>query len=152
MPRDWWELLETFQRHRVRYLLIGGHAVSAHGSPRATEDIDLWVDRTLANGKRLHAALVEFGLGSFAPKAEEILDPDTFWQFGRKPLRVDILTNIPAVSFRTAWPRRAVARMDGLEIPVLGLDDLIANKRAAGRAKDFADVEMLVAFRRRRPR
>lgn len=147
LPPDWSELLATLTRHRVRFLLVGGHAVSAHGTPRTTEDMDLLVDRTLANGKRLRAALIEFGLGSFAPSAEEILEPDTLWQFGRKPLRVDILTHIPAVSFEGAWRRRVTVDLGGIGIPVLGLDDLIANKRAAGRAKDRADAEMLEAVR-----
>jgi predicted nucleotidyltransferase len=147
MPRDWWELLATLQRHRVRYLLIGGHAVSAHGTPRTTEDMDLLVERTLANGRRLRAALIEFGLGSLAPRAEEILETDTFWQFGRKPLRIDILTHIPAVTFASAWKRRVVVQVDDVEVPVLGLDDLIANKRAAGRAKDHVDADMLEAVR-----
>ncbi len=147
MPRDWSDLLATLARHRVRYLLIGGHAVSVHGTPRTTEDMDLLVDRTLANGKKLRAALLDFGLGSFAPSAEEILEPDTFWQFGRKPLRVDILTHIPAVTFATAWRRRIQVSIDGTEVSILGLEDLIANKRAAGRTKDVADAEMLEAVR-----
>ncbi len=120
MPPDWWELLETLQRHRVRYLLIGGHAVSVHGTPRTTEDMDLTVAQTRANGVRLRAALIEFGLGSFAPQAAEILEPDMFWRF------------------------------PGLDVPVLGLDDLLANKRAAGRPKDLADVDALEAARARR--
>ena len=121
MPRDWSELLATLARHRVRFLVVGGHAVSAHGRPRTTEDMDLLVERTLTNGKRLRAALVDFGLGSFAPRAEEILEPDTFWQFGRRPLRVDILTHIPAVSFEGAWRRRVTVDLGGIGIPVLGL-------------------------------
>ena len=143
MPRDWLELLRSFQKHRVRYLLIGGHAVSVHASPRLTEDMDVLVEATLPNGKRLHAALREFGLGSFAPRAEEVLEHDVFWQFGRKPLRVDVLTHIPAVVFGLAWRRRTLARLGDVDVPVIGIDDLIANKRASGRPKDLADVAAL---------
>lgn len=109
--------------------------------------MDLLVERSLANGKRLQTALTEFGFGSLAPRPEQILEPDTFWQFGRKPLRVDVLTHIPAVTFASAWKRRVKVTLGELEVPVLGLDDLIANKRAAGRTKDVADAEMLEAVR-----
>lgn len=148
MHADWWELLRTLSKHRVRYLLIGGHAVSVHATPRNTEDMDILVEQTPSNGTRLHAALVEFGLGSFAPRPEEILEHDVFWQFGRKPVRIDILTQIPAVAFGPAWKRRAIARFAQLEVPILGIEDLIANKRAAGRPKDLADVASLEAAMR----
>jgi hypothetical protein len=150
MPPDWWELLRVLQSNRVRFLLIGGHAVSVHSTPRLTEDLDILVQATLANGRRLHAALVEFGFGSLAPAPEEILDEDVFWQFGRKPLRVDVLTHIPAVVFADAWKRRVAVRFADFEIPVIGLDDLIANKRASGRPKDLADVTSLETARARR--
>lgn len=91
MPPDWWDLLRRLQEHRVRYLVIGGHAVSVHASPRLTEDLDILVEPTLTNGKRLRAALLDFGLGSVAPRAQELLEHDAFWQFGRKPLRIDVL-------------------------------------------------------------
>lgn len=149
MPRDWWELIRVLQFHRVRYLLVGGHAVSVHASPRLTEDLDILVQPTLANGRRLHAALVDFGFGSLAPRPEEILDPDVFWQFGRKPLRIDVLTHIPDVVFADAWRRRVSARFVDIEVPVIGLDDLIANKRASGRPKDWADVAALESVRDR---
>ena len=148
MHTDWWDVLRTLNEHGVRYLLIGGHAVSVHASPRYTEDLDILVEPTRANGVRLHRALVAFGLGSFAPAPDELVR-GPFWQFGRKPVRIDVLTEIPAVEFRTAWRRRAEARFGDLVVPILGHLDLIANKRAAGRAKDLADVEALERALRR---
>lgn len=143
MPPDWWDLLRRLQEHRVRYLVIGGHAVSVHASPRLTEDLDILVEPTLTNGKRLRAALLDFGLGSFAPRAQELLGHDAFWQFGRKPLRIDVLTHVPAVVFAAAWKRRGTARFGDVDVAVIGIEDLIANKRASGRPKDLVDVEAL---------
>lgn len=141
---DWLDLLRCLSKHRVRFLMIGGHAVSLHSEPRYTEDLDLFVEATLANGRRLQSALVEFGLGAVAPKPEELATPGPFWMFGRKPVRIDLLTEIPAVAFRGAWKRRLELEIDGIVLPVIGRKDLIANKRSAGRAKDLADVESLL--------
>lgn len=144
---DWLDLLRCLVKHQVRFLMIGGHAVSLHSEPRYTEDLDLFVEATLANGRRLRKALVEFGLGNVAPKPEELAKPGPFWMFGRKPIRIDLLTEIPAVSsFRAAWKGRVEVDIDGILVPVIGREDLIANKRGAGRAKDLADVESLVRF------
>jgi hypothetical protein len=142
MHTDWWDVLRTLNDHGVRYLLIGGHAVSVHSAPRYTEDLDILVEPTRANGARLHRALVAFGLGSFAPRADELVR-GPFWQFGRKPVRIDVLTEIPAIDFRKAWARRVEARYGDLLVPILGRADLIANKRAAGRPKDLVDAEAL---------
>jgi hypothetical protein len=149
MLSDWIELCRSFNAHRVEYLLIGGQAVIAHGYPRLTKDMDLWVRPSRDNGLRVLSALADFGtpLPEFAP--ERFADPNTLIMLGRNPFRVDILTEIPGVAFDAAWVRRCSVTLDGQQIPLIDIEDLIANKIAVGRLQDLADVEALRAVRAR---
>jgi hypothetical protein len=149
MLSDWIELCRLFNDHHVEYLLVGGQAVIAHGYPRLTKDMDLWVRPTQDNGARVLAALTDFGtpMSDFEP--ERFTDPKTLLMLGRNPFRVDILTDIPGVAFGAAWERRTSVTLDGQQIPLIDLEDLIANKLAVGRLQDLADVEALQAARLR---
>jgi hypothetical protein len=104
LNRDWSEFLSVLISRHVRFVLIGGHAVAGHGEPRLTEDLDVFVEPTLQNARRLHDALCDFGFGSVAPPAETLAQPDKVFMLGRKPWRIDILTSISAVSFRRRGP------------------------------------------------
>jgi len=145
--RDWSEFLSLLISHRVRFVLVGGHAVAGHGEPRLTEDLDVLIDRTRANARRLRTALVAFGFGDSLPTAEEIVRPGRIWMLGRKPWRIDILTDIDGVDFRRVWKGRVYADFEAGPLPVIGLDELITNKKASGRPKDLADVANLIALR-----
>ena len=147
MLSDWIELCRSFNDHRVEYLLVGGQAVIAHGYPRLTKDMDLWVRPTKENGVRVLAALADFGtpMPEFGP--EGFTDPNTLLMLGRNPFRVDILTAIPGVEFGLAWERRSSVTLDGQPIPLIDIEDLIANKLAVGRLQDLADVEALQAVK-----
>lgn len=151
---DWYDFLCALEDHRVRYLVVGGHAVSTHGEPRFTKDLEILVEPTRTNGSKLHAALVSFGLGAVAPAAEELSAPGPVWVFGRPPVRIDVMTEILGVSFAAAWRGRVVLRLDDRRTTsVLGRRQLITTKRAAGRPQDLADLAMLEAMptpRRRR--
>jgi hypothetical protein len=94
LNRDWTEFLRLLISRRVKFLLIGGHAVAGHGEPRLTEDLDVFVDRSAENAKRLREALVDFGFGSVAPPSKELSRPHKVFMLGRKPWRIDILTSI----------------------------------------------------------
>jgi len=122
---------------------VGGHAVAGHGEPRLTEDLDVFVDPTLANAKRLRAALSDFGFGVVAPLATELARPNRIFMLGRKPWRIDILTGIDGVTFREAWATRVEATFVAAPLFVIGRDALVKNKRAAGRPKDLLDVAIL---------
>lgn len=145
---DWRDFLITLIDRKVRFLVIGGHAVAVHGEPRFTKDLDVWVDPTLVNARRLHDALVDFGLGSFTPKPEELAEVGPFWMFGRPPGRIDILTEVLGLpSFRSAWSRRTSVQLDKVrKIPLLGRDDLLSAKRAAARPQDLADAASIELF------
>jgi hypothetical protein len=145
LNRDWTEFLCLLISRRVRFLLIGGHAVAGHGEPRLTEDLDVFVARDPANANRLREALMDFGFGSVAPQSKELSRPRKVFMLGRKPWRIDILTSIDGVSFERAWASRVRARFVATPLYVIGRDMLIKNKRAAGRDKDLRDVALLEA-------
>lgn len=145
LNRDWNEFLCALIAHRVRFVMIGGHAVAAHGEPRLTEDLDVFVEPAPPNARRLRAALVEFGFGAAAPPVELLAARDKVFMLGRKPWRIDILTGIDGVTFREAWNSRVEAEFQVSPLFVIGRSALIKNKRAAGRAKDLVDAARLEA-------
>jgi predicted nucleotidyltransferase len=143
MLADWIELCALLSAHGVEFLLVGGQAVIAHGYPRLTKDMALWVRPTAENGAKVLAALAEFGAGPEALRAEQFEDPRTLLMLGRDPFRIDILTDIPGVTFDGAWERRIQVTLDGVVVPTIGKMDLITNKRTVGRPQDLADVSEL---------
>ena len=155
LNRDWNEFLCALIARRVRFLMIGGHAVAAHGEARLTEDLDVFVEPTQANARRLRDALIDFGFGSAAPSTAVLARRDKVFMLGHKPWRIDILTGIDGVSFREAWSGRVRAEFAMEPLYVIGRDALIKNKRAAARDKDLLDVARLEALApptARRPR
>lgn len=152
---DWREFLCALIDHRVRFLLVGGLAVAAHAEPRFTKDLDVLVEATVANGRRLRAALADFGFGVVAPDPRELAAPGPGWLLGRVPKRIDILTQISGVSFRRAWATRVYATLDAQRrLPIIGRAELIRAKLAAGRPQDLADADALMKFDKeeRKPR
>ena len=145
MLPDWVELCRLFAAHGVDYLLVGGQAVIAHGYPRLTRDLDLWVRPTRENGRRILKALAAFGT-PLSLDAERFTRPETLLMLGEDPFRVDILTDIPGVDFESAWSRRTSVILDDETVPMIAKADLIANKKAVGRLQDLADVEVLEAI------
>ncbi len=152
MLKDQKELLSVFNAHRVEYLVVGGHAVNAHGVPRTTKDLDLFVRPVAGNSERVFAALSSFGAPLTGLTEADFRDhPQQIVQVGVEPSRVDILQDIGGVSFETAWRNRIQGRIDSEIIaPFISRDDLIACKKSVGRARDLADVEELLAVERLR--
>ena len=145
-PPDFKELLSVFNSRKIRYLLIGGYAVSLHAQPRATKDLDLLVSPDAENVRALYAGLAEFGAPLEGVTPEDFMEPDTFFRMGAPPLMVDILPAIQGVDFETAWGRRAEIEIDpesGLKAAVISRSDLIAAKLAAARPQDMIDVAAL---------
>ena len=141
---DWKEFLALLNSHRVRYLLVGAHALAVHGNPRYTGDLDVWVAPTAANAKRVYRALVEFGFGGVRGlTVEDFERPEHVVMLGTPPVRIDLLTSISGVAFTSAWKRRVRAEYVGVAVTVLARADLVKNKRAAGRPKDLADLDTL---------
>jgi hypothetical protein len=140
---DFRDILSEFCAAQVEFLLVGAYALAAHGLPRATGDIDLWVRPSRENGERVMMALARFGTPLAEVTAADFATPGIVFQIGVAPRRVDILTAIDAVGFDEAWAARLEVAIEGLEINVIGRDHLLHNKRAAGRPKDLADVSWL---------
>ena len=144
LPPDFREFFQFLNANQVEYLLVGGYAVGYYGYPRATVDIDVWVAVSPENARRVLAALEQFGFGSGTGASLDLLDrPGKVVRMGVSPLRIEIQTQISGVSFGACYPRRVMAELDGIAVPLISLDDLKANKRAAGRHKDLNDIENL---------
>jgi hypothetical protein len=143
LQSDWIALLREFNAAGVEYMVIGAAAVAFHGTPRASADFDVWVRPSPENARAAYRALAKFGAPMDQVTLADFEHDDIVWQLGVEPLRIDVLTGIEGVTFDEAWPRRATAKLDGLSVPVISKIDLIANKRAVGRHKDLADLELL---------
>lgn len=156
LPRDWIELIELLCSHRVRFLVVGAHALAAHGSPRATGDLDLLIEPTSENARRLGTALAAFGFPGLAAQSARFSETDRMVTLGREPLRVDIMTSITGVSFSEAWRGRKRARLNKRTVGFLGRRELMKNKASAARPKDLLDIQLLAqaspAGKRRPPR
>ena len=137
------DLLCAFRAHEVRFLVVGAYALGVHGRSRATMDFDVWVEATPVNAARVVAALREFGAPLHGVTEQDLSVPGVGLHIGVAPIRVDVLTEISGVRFAEAWAGRVAARFGDLDCFVIGPHELLANKRAAGRAKDLADVEAL---------
>jgi hypothetical protein len=127
----------------AEHLVVGAHALAAHGLPRATGHLDVLVRPTPENAERIWRALVAFGAPLQDLTRADLCSPDIVFQIGVVPCRIDILTAISGVDFDEAWTGRMIVRIGGLDVPVLGRDALLRNKRASGRPKDLLDVPAL---------
>jgi hypothetical protein len=127
----------------AEYLVVGAYALTAYGPARATGDFDIWIRPTKDNADCVWTALERFGAPRRKLTREDLYATDTVFQIGVAPNRIDLLTSITGVEFDEAWPHRGELVIDGLQVPVLGRDELLKNKRAIGRPKDLADVAWL---------
>jgi hypothetical protein len=140
---DFRDILSAFNAEGVEYLVVGAYALAAHGHPRATGDIDLWINAQPDNAGRVWRALVRFGAPVDDLKRDDLTKPDLIFQIGIAPRRVDVLTGIDGVDFAAAWPDRLTVPLGDLSVPVISREFLIRNKRACGRPQDLADLAWL---------
>ena len=143
LNRDYHDMLSAFRDEGGEYLVVVAYALAAHGLPRATGDIDLWIRATPENAARVWRALGRFGAPLAGISAADFTVAETAFQIGVAPKRVDILTSIEAVSFDDAWPARKEVEIEDLRVPILSRSHLVANKKALGRPKDLGDIEWL---------
>jgi hypothetical protein len=145
LNEDFLDMLRALLDQGARFLVAGAHALAVHGVPRATGDLDIWIDRDPANGARVWRAIISFGapMESLGVSVDDLGKPDTVVQIGLEPRRIDLLTDLTGVDFEDAWTDRVVHSVEGVVVPFLGRRSLIKNKRATGRLKDLADLEAL---------
>lgn len=146
---DFSALLAAFNDAGVEYLLIGGRAYSFHDQPRYTKDYDIWIRPTPDNARRAYAALLRFGAPLHGVTSDDLIDPESYYAMGVPPSRIDVLNTIDGITFDKAWPSRIEGRHGDERMWVIGIDDLIINKRAVGRQTDLVDVERLERRKRR---
>lgn len=143
LTADFKEFLRLLNANHVDYLLVGAYAVGLHGYPRATVDLDVWVNPTPGNAPHVIAALREFGFDSPTLEPQLFINPRSIVRFGVPPFRIEVMTAIDGVAYGECWKNRETFDMDGLAVPVISLADLKTNKLAAGRHKDLNDLENL---------
>lgn len=140
---DFKEFIQSLNNNQVRYLIIGGYAVAAHGYPRYTKDLDVWVESTPENAARMVAALAEFGFASLGLGEADFLEEGQVIQLGYPPNRIDLILTPKGVEFPKCYDAKVVVDLDGTPLHFIDLANLIANKKATGRPQDLADVDNL---------
>jgi len=143
LPLDFKEFLKLLKEHDVRYLLVGEYALGYHGYPRATEDMDIWVDIDPENAKNIVAVLKEFGFYLPGLSPELFLKENQEIRIGFPPVKLKICTSFLGVKFDACYEKLIVADLDGVKVNLISLTDLKINKKASGRAKDLDDLEFL---------
>lgn len=143
LPRDFAELLASFNDADVEFLVVGGYALAHFGAPRFTGDLDLFVRPTPVNADRILAALEAFGFEGLGLAAEDFIHPDRVIQLGVPPIRVDLLTGLSGTTWDDAARNAEPSDYDGIPVKVISRDAFIANKRATSRPQDLADLEAI---------
>ena len=143
MQPDFRELLALFNAHHVEYMLVGGYALAFHGAPRFTGDLDILVKPDPENTQCILAALETFGFASVGLTPEDFAYPDQVVQLGVPPVRIDLITSLTGLSWDEVFAGRIAGSYGDVPVDYIGREQFIANKRATGRQKDLADLEML---------
>lgn len=143
MNSEFKDLLKNLEDCRVRYLVVGGHAVMFYSEPRYTKDIDLWIAADRENAKAVFQALKAFGAPLAGMTEDDFAHEGTFYQIGMPPARIDILMSLTGLDFTDAWSRKVEGDLDGTKTIFISKQDLIASKRMSGRRQDLIDAELL---------
>ena len=143
LNQDYKDILSTLLKNDVDFLLVGAYAMAAHGFPRATADIDIFVRSGSANANKLYKAIVEFGAPANDINVSDFEKPGLIFQIGVAPRRIDIINMIDGVSFGEADKDKVIIEIEGLKVPTISKEKLITNKRSTGRDKDRLDAEKL---------
>ena len=141
MNPDFVDLLRAFGAADVRFLIVGAYALAVHGRPRATGDLDVWIDATPENAERVMRSLAAFGAPLAEIAEEDFARPGVVYQIGVPPGRIDILTELTGVAFAEAWRDRIRRPFGELHVDFIDRATFLRNKRATGRLKDLSDIE-----------
>ena len=144
MEKDYEEFVELLNKHDVRYCVIGSYALAFHARPRYTKDIDILVEASLENARRIVAVLDEFGFGSLNLKVSDFSEEGNIIQLGYEPVRIDIITSIKNLSFPDIWNNRVEGRYGKQKIYYIDRKNLIKSKQLSNRTQDKADLELLL--------
>lgn len=143
--KDYEEFLELLNKHDIRYCIIGAFALAFHARPRYTKDMDILVEATNDNAKRLLAALREFGFGSLNLSVEDFSSKGNIIQLGYEPVRIDIITSIKGLEFADIWESRIQGPYGKQTVNFIDRQNLIRSKKLSNRAQDKADLDLLLS-------
>jgi hypothetical protein len=143
LPPDFKEFLRLLSQHKAEYLLVGGYAVGYYGYPRATADIDIWINKDPDNAVKLISVLKDFGFNNPQINKEIFLQDNQIIRMGVPPLRIELITTISGVEFIECFPEKFIAIIDNVEVNLISLKHLKINKKASGRYKDLDDLDHL---------
>jgi hypothetical protein len=147
LNEDYKDILLALSVEKVSFLLVGAYALAVHGYPRATMDMDIWIMPSPQNADAVLRALQRFGAPLHKLTKEDLQNDDTVFQIGVAPRRIDLITSASGLHFEEAYGRSLLVKIEGIEVRIPAIDDLIKNKRASGRTKDLADAEALESLR-----
>jgi len=146
MEPDFLDMFRALNAEGAKYLLVGAYAVGLHGVPRATGDIDFWVEPSADNAQRVWRALHRFGAPLYDLTIADLPEPQLDYQIGVEPLRIDVITSVDGLAFDDAWRERETRDYEDVAVPLISLQHLKINKRATGRAKDLGDADELEKY------
>ena len=152
LNEDYKDILHALSDEKVRFILVGAYALAAHGYPRATMDIDIWVMQSPQNAEAVLRALRRFGAPLNNLTKEDLQIDGTIFQIGVAPRRIDIITAASGLRFDETFQNSISVNIEGIEVHIPSIDDLIRNKRVSGRTKDLADAEALESLKNSEPR
>jgi len=147
LNEDYRDMLQALSDEEVKFMLIGAYAMAAHGYPRATMDIDIWVMPSSRNADAVLRALHRFGAPLHNLTKEDLQRDETIFQIGVAPRRIDIITAASGLQFEETYQRSITVNIEGIEVHIPSIDDLIHNKRASGKTKDLANAEALESLK-----
>lgn len=150
LNKDYKEMLQLLSEESVKFIVVGAYALAAHGFPRATGDIDIWIEPEIVNANKVIKVLKRFGCPLYSITIDDLLIKGTVFQIGVAPRRIDIVTAIDGVEFNEAWDDCIKVIIEGIHIPVLSLDKLIKNKESTGREKDVLDLKNLMQVKEKK--
>lgn len=143
LDKDFEDFVFLLNTYKVDYMVVGGYALAFHGKPRHTGDLDIWIDVSEDNARKMVLVLNDFGMASLGMEEQDFLTKGSITQIGYPPLRIDILNEIDGITFDEAYPNKLLIDVEGLPVNYIGLDDLIKNKQISGRKKDISDIQQL---------
>lgn len=143
IENDFVKFLKLLNRNKVRYCIVGAYAVAFHAKPRYTKDLDILVEPTIQNGKKIAKALREFGFASLGLCEKDFVQKGNVIQLGQEPVRIDLLTSLEGVRFKNVWKKRVRGIYGEEKVYFIGLAELVQNKKVANRPLDKVDLEVL---------
>ncbi|MGQ0827068.1 MAG: hypothetical protein ACT4ON_01610 [Bacteroidota bacterium] len=143
LDQDFKEFIQLLNLNKVEYLVVGGYAVTAHGYPRYTGDIDFWVRPEKENARKVIKSLLDFGFGSLDINEADFIKKDFIIQLGYPPNRIDILTGVSGLTFDECWDEKKEFVFENEKINFISLHHLRLNKKLTGRDKDNLDLKNL---------